>query len=64
MGGVREGGVLFSMHFSQSKNACLLNLGYFQVRYASRVIIYERKMFKRLAAGIKKLQNLAHSMRR
>ena len=25
---------------------------YFQVRYASRVVIYERKMFKRLATGL------------
>ena len=30
-------------------------MGYFQVRYASRVIIYERKMFIRLATGITKL---------
>ena len=27
-------------------------MGYFQVRYASRVVIYERKMFIRLATGI------------
>ena len=25
------------------------NMGYFQVRYGSRVVIYERKMFIRLA---------------
>ena len=28
-------------------------MGYFQVRYASRVVIYERKMFIRLATGLK-----------
>ena len=35
-------------------------MGYFQVRYDSRVIIYERKMFIRLATGVgpaKILQN-------
>ena len=26
-------------------------MGYFQVRYDSRVVIYERKMFIRLATG-------------
>ena len=26
-------------------------MGYFQVRYDSRVVIYERKLFIRLAAG-------------
>ena len=26
-------------------------MGYFQFMYASRVVIYERKMFKRLARG-------------
>ena len=26
-------------------------MGYFQVRYASRVVIYERKLFIRLATG-------------
>ena len=27
-------------------------MGYFQVRYNSRVVIYERKMFKRLATHL------------
>ena len=27
-------------------------MGYFQVRYDSRVVIYERKMFIRLATGL------------
>ena len=27
-------------------------MGYFLVRYDSRVVIYERKMFKRLATGL------------
>ena len=27
-------------------------MGYFQVRYDSRVVIYEYKMFIRLAAGL------------
>ena len=27
-------------------------MGYFQVRYDSRVVIYERKMFIRLATGV------------
>ena len=33
-------------------NIYTLNLGYFQVRYNSRVVIYERKMFIRLATGL------------
>ena len=28
-------------------------MGYFRVRYNSRVVIYERKMFIRLATGFK-----------
>ena len=32
-------------------------MGYFQVRYASRVIIYERKMFIRLATGVDVINN-------
>ena len=27
-------------------------MGYFQVRYDSRVVIYDHKMFKRLATGL------------
>ena len=33
-------------------------MGYFPVRYDSRVIIYERKMFIRLATGLKRGLNL------
>ena len=30
----------------------VVNMGYFQVRYNSRVVIYERKMFIRLATAL------------
>ena len=32
-------------------------MGYFQVRYDSRVVIYERKLFIRLATGVVAMGN-------
>ena len=36
-------------------------MGYFPVRYDSRVIIYERKMFIRLATGLLKIPQSSHT---
>ena len=35
-------------------------MGYFQVRYAYRVVTYEHKMFIRLATGGQLYRNTAH----
>ena len=35
-------------------------MGYFPVRYDSRVVIYERKMFIRLATGLRQGLNLTY----
>ena len=39
-------------------------MGYFPVRYDSRVVIYERKMFIRLATGLNKVSNSASTTQR
>ena len=39
-------------------------MGYFPVRYDSRVVIYEHKMFIRLATGLNKVSNSASTTQR